>query len=108
MSTTELKIPFPTEKLDALRFIGKKDQTIEHELEPPDTYEDRPRPCAGVCGEPRRYGTVAGSVPEAAERAPACPSRRQREQAAAVHLRPDIQLSRPTPSRKKPGMTMGM
>lgn len=34
MSTTELKIPFPTEKLDALRFfIGKKEQTIEQELE---------------------------------------------------------------------------
>ena len=33
MSETELKILFPTEKLDALRFfIGKKDLTVEQEL----------------------------------------------------------------------------
>ena len=33
MSTTELKIPFPSERLDALRFfMEKKDQTIEQEL----------------------------------------------------------------------------
>jgi hypothetical protein len=33
MSNTELKILFPTEKLDALRFfMGKKDLTVEQEL----------------------------------------------------------------------------
>lgn len=33
MSTTELKVPFPSERLDALRFfMEKKDQTIEQEL----------------------------------------------------------------------------
>jgi len=33
MSTTELKILFPSERLDALRFfMEKKDQTVEQEL----------------------------------------------------------------------------
>ena len=33
MSNTELKVLFPTEKLDALRFfMGKKELTIEQEL----------------------------------------------------------------------------
>ena len=33
MSNTELKVLFPTEKLDALRFfMGKKDLTVEQEL----------------------------------------------------------------------------
>lgn len=33
MSTTELKVPFPSERLNALRFfMEKKDQTIEQEL----------------------------------------------------------------------------
>ena len=34
MSTTELNLSFPTEKLDALRFfMDKKQQSIEHELQ---------------------------------------------------------------------------
>ena len=33
MSNTELKIPFPSERLDALRFfMDKKEQTVEQEL----------------------------------------------------------------------------
>ena len=34
MSTTELKVPFPSERLDALRFfMDRKQQTVEKELQ---------------------------------------------------------------------------
>ncbi len=85
MSMTELKVSFPTEKLEALRFfIGKKDQTIEQELQDylDKTYEKM------VPVQVREYvesrAEQASGQPQAPEaERPARQSRRQREQAAA-------------------------
>ena len=116
MSTTELKLPFPTEKLDALRFfIGKKDQTIEQELKDhlDKTYERI------VPAHVREYVESRISqeqpqdqAPEAAssrERQPR-PSRRQREQAAAESPQaPEVQPEQTgSEPEENQGMTMSM
>lgn len=90
MSMTELKVSFPTEKLDALRFfMDKKQQTIEQELKDylDKTYEKL------VPAQVREYvesrmGQAPAQQPEpeqapAARERPARQTRRQREQSAA-------------------------
>lgn len=116
MSTTELKIPFPTEKLDALRFfIGKKEQTIEQELEAhlDKTYE-RIVPAHVREYVESRVDTEQSQdqAPEAAasrERQPR-PSRRQREQAAAgAPPAPEIQPGQTgSEPEENQGMSMSM
>jgi hypothetical protein len=92
MSTTELKIPFSSERLDALRFfMEKKEQTVEQELMDylNKTYERlvpanvreyvesrlEQEPSQGQAIEPQQ-------APAPRERQPRT-TRRQREQAAA-------------------------
>lgn len=116
MSTTELKLPFPTEKLDALRFfIGKKEQTIEQELKDylDKTYERI------VPAHVREYVESRIATEQPQEQAPdmSAPrerqprlSRRQREQAAAGA--PQVPEVQPEQTGSEPeenqGMTMSM
>lgn len=119
MSMTELKVSFPTEKLDALRFfMDKKQQTIEQELRDclDKTYEKT------VPAQVREYVESRAEQAPAQQRAPDAeqPSssrerpahqiRRQREQAAAGQ--PPVPV---TPSdtespaeQENQGMTMSM
>ena len=116
MSTTELKIPFPTEKLDALRFfIGKKEQTIEQELKDylGKTYE-RIVPAHVREYVESRVDTEQSQdqAPEAAvsrERQPR-PSRRQREQTAAeASQAPEVQPEQTgSEPEENQGMSMSM
>ena len=119
MSTTELKIPFDTEKLDALRFfMDKKEQNVEKELKDylDKTYE------RVVPANVREYvesrmelettqeqaaETIETPVPR--ERQPR-PSRRQREQAAAENPPdPEIQSEAGSSAEEESqGMTMNM
>jgi hypothetical protein len=121
MSTTELKIPFPSEKLDALRFfMDKKEQTVEQELKDylNKTYERL------VPAQVREYvesrmeteatqeqapTPEAEQTPVARER-PARQSRRQREQAAAeAPPAPQTQTDAEGPVEEETqGMTMSM
>ncbi|MPM42028.1 hypothetical protein SDC9_88690 [bioreactor metagenome] len=115
MSTTELKIPFPTEKLDALRFfIEKKEQTIEQELEAHlgKTYERI------VPAHVREYVESRVDVEQSQDQAPEAaapeaarqprPSRRQREQAAAeAPQAPEVQ-SEQTGSEPEENQRMSM
>lgn len=116
MSMTELKIPFPTEKLEALRFfIGKKEQTIEQELKEylDKTYE------RAVPAHVREYvesrivpDPTQEQVPDVAaprERQPRL-SRRQRGQEPDEVLQ--VQEIQPEQADSEPeenqGITMGM
>lgn len=92
MSTTELKLPFPTEKLDALRFfMEKKEQTIEQELKDYlDKIYERVVPVhVREYVESRIEPEVTQEQVAESQQTPASrertlrPSRRQREQAAA-------------------------
>ncbi len=91
MSMTELKVSFPTEKLDALRFfMDKKQQTIEQELKDylDKTYEKLVPAQVREYVESRMEQAPAQQAPEpeqapAARERPARQTRRQREQAAA-------------------------
>ena len=95
MSTTELKLPFATEKLDALRFfMEKKEQTIEQELKDYlDKIYERVVPVhvreyveSRIDREPvREQASDAEQTSATRERTPR-PSRRQREQTAADML----------------------
>jgi hypothetical protein len=88
---TELKVSFPTEKLDALRFfMDKKQQTIEQELKDylDKTYEKLVPAQVREYVESRMEQAPAQQAPEpeqapAARERPARQTRRQREQAAA-------------------------
>jgi len=90
MSMTELKVSFPTEKLDALRFfMDKKQQTVEQELKDylDKTYEKLVPAQVREYVESRMEQTPAQQpepeqAPAARER-PSRQTRRQREQAAA-------------------------
>ncbi|NMA26106.1 MAG: hypothetical protein GX936_10670, partial [Clostridiales bacterium] len=90
MSMTELKVSFPTEKLDALRFfMDKKQQTVEQELQDylNKTYEKLVPAQVREYVESRMEQAPARQpepeqAPAARER-PARQTRRQREQAAA-------------------------
>ena len=127
MSTTELKIPFPSERLDALRFfMEKKDQTIEQELKDylNKTYErlvplnvreyveSRLEPETAQEQEAESQQTSASGenqTPAPRERQPR-QSRRQREQAATeAPSAPEAQSEAETPTEEEAqGMTMRM
>lgn len=119
MSTTELKIPFPSEKLEALRFfMDKKEQTVEQEIKDylNKTYERvvpaqvreyvesrmEPAPQQEQAAESQR-------TPVPRER-PVRQTRRQREQAAAeASPAPQVQTDAEGPAEEESqGMTMGM
>ncbi|UWG95998.1 DUF6103 family protein [Dehalobacter sp. DCM] len=91
MSMTELNVSFPTEKLEALRFfIGKKDQTIEQELQDflDKTYEKMvPAQVREYVESRTEQAPVQQQVPVPEQPAnskerPARQARRQKEQAA--------------------------
>lgn len=91
MSMTELNISFPTEKLEALRFfIGKKDQTIEQELQDylDKTYEKmvpaqvREYVESRMGQAPAQQQTPEQEQSAASSERPARQTRRQKEQAA--------------------------
>jgi len=119
MSITELKISFPSERLDALRFfMDKKEQTVEQELKDylNKTYERvvpvnvreyvesrmEPETTQEQAAEPQQ-------APVPRERQPR-PSRRQREQSAAdAPLAPEVQTGAEVPiGEETQGMTMSM
>jgi len=117
MSMTELKVSFPTEKLDALRFfMDKKQQTIEQELKDylDKTYEKL------VPAQVREYvesrmEQVPAQQPEpeqapAARERPSRQTRRQREQAAAeLSPAPGTLTEAEGPAEQESqGMTMSM
>lgn len=120
MSMTELKLSFPTEKLDALRFfMGKKELTIEQELTDTldKTYEKV------VPAHVREYvesrigqAPVQEQAPEPEAQAPEPDpqrqprqTRRQREQAAAPVLDAPPENTAPEEEEtQNQGMTMSM
>lgn len=119
MSMTELKVSFPTKKLDALRFyMDKKQQTMEQELKDclDKTYEKT------VPAQVREYlesrmnqaptqqqAPESGQTPVARER-PVRPTRRQREQEAPEPVTvPEAQTEADgTVQEEGQGMTMSM
>lgn len=117
MSMTEMKVSFPTEKLDALRFfMDKKQQTIEQELKNylDKTYEKLVPAQVREYVESRMEQAPARQpepeqAPAARER-PARQTRRQREQAAAEQsLAPEAPTEAEGPAEQESqGMTMSM
>ena len=125
MSTTELKIPFPSERLDALRFfMEKKEQTVEQELRDylNKTYERLVPANVREYVESRleqassqEQAPLQEQIPEPLqapaprERQPRA-SRRQREQAAAeAPPSPEAQSEAEAPAEEEAqGMTMSM
>ena len=117
MSMTELKLSFPTEKLDALRFfMDKKQQTVEQELQDylDKTYEKLVPAQVREYVESRMEQTPAQQpepeqAPAARER-PARQTRRQREQAAAeLSPAPGTLTEAEGPAEQESqGMTMSM
>ena len=118
MSTTELNLSFPTEKLDALRFfMDKKQQTIEQELKDylDKTYEKLVPAQVREYVESRMEQAPAQQEPEpeqtpAARERPVRQTRRQREQAAAESSSaPEAQTEAEGPAEQESqGMTMTM
>ncbi len=118
MSTTELKVLFPSERLDALRFfMEKKEQTIEQELKDylDKTYEKVVPAQVREYVESRMNQVPAQQqTPEAeqtpAREHPARQTRRQREQAAPeTPPSPEAQTEAEGPGEEEtPGMTMSM
>jgi hypothetical protein len=119
MSMTELKVSFPTEKLDALRFfMDKKQQTIEQELQDylDKTYEKLVPAQVREYLECRMEQTPAQQQAQEPEQAsvtserPARQTRRQREQAAAEpHTVPAAPSEAESPAEQEnQGMTMSM
>lgn len=119
MSMTELKISFPTEKLEALRFfMGKKDQTIEQELQDylDKTYERMVPAQVREFVESRMEQIPAQQqTPEPEQSAasgerPARQTRRQREQAAPGPASvPEAPSESDGPAEQEnQGMTMNM
>lgn len=92
MSTTELKLSFPTEKLEALRFfMDKKELTIEQELQDylDKTYEKAVPAQVREYVESRMEQTPVTQEPQGSppvRERPARQSRRQREQAAESQI----------------------
>jgi len=119
MSTTELKIPFPSERLDALRFfMEKKEQTVEQELMDylNKTYERlvpanvREYVESRLEQEPSQEQAIEPQqAPAPRERLPRT-SHRQREQAATeVPPSQEAQSEAEGPAEEEtPGMTMSM
>ena len=119
MSMTELKVSFPTEKMEALRFfIGKKDQTIEQELQDylDKTYERMVPAQVREFVESRMEQTPAQQqTPELEQSAPSRErpvrqTRRQREQAAPGPASvPEAPSESEGPAEQEnQGMTMNM
>lgn len=111
MSTTELKLSFPTEKLEALRFfMDKKELTIEQELQDylDKTYEKAVPAQVREYVESRMEQTPVSQEtqgsPPARER-PVRQSRRQREQAAEPQMDAPPQEE---PSEDSPQETQSM
>lgn len=127
MSTTELKVPFPSERLDALRFfMDKKQQTVEKELQDylEKTYErfvpQNVREYVESRIEPEQNqeqtaelqqasATGENQAPVSRERQPR-QSRRQREQAVPeTPPAPGSQTEAQEPAEEEvQGMTMSM
>jgi len=119
MSMTELKVSFPTEKLDALRFfMDKKQQTIEQELRDylDKTYEKAVPAQVREYVESRAEQTPVQQQAPGAEQPPvirerpARQTRRQREQAAAGQSAvPDTPPeTEGSAEQENKGMTMSM
>ena len=117
MSMTEMKVSFPTEKLDALRFfMDKKQQTVEQELHDylDKTYEKLVPAQVREYVESRMEQAPAQQpepeqTPAARER-PARQTRRQREQ-TAVELSPAPEAqteAEGSAEQESQGMTMSM
>lgn len=127
MSTTDLKVPFPSERLDALRFfMDRKQQTVEKELQDylDKTYEKfvpqnvreyvesriEPEQNQVQTAESQQASAPEESqAPASRERQPR-PSRRQREQ-SAPDLTPanESQTESEGPAEEETqGMTMSM
>lgn len=127
MSTTELKVPFPSERLDALRFfMDRKQQTVEKELQDylDKTYEKfvpqnvreyvesriEPEQNQEQAAESQQASASGESqAPAPRERQPR-QSRRQREQAAPeTPSAPEAQTEAESPAEEEnQGMTMSM
>lgn len=119
MSMTELNISFPTEKLEALRFfIGKKDQTIEQELQDylDKTYEKmvpaqvREYVESRMGQAPAQQQTPEQEQSAASSERPARQTRRQKEQAAPGPASvPETPSESEGPAEQEnQGMTMNM
>lgn len=119
MSMTELKVSFPAEKLEALRFfIGKKDQTIEQELQDylDKTYEKmvpaqvREYVESRMEQAPEQQQTPEHGQPPAPRERPARQTRRQREPAAPEPASaPEGSAESESPAEQEnQGMTMSM
>lgn len=119
MSTTELKIPFPSERLDALRFfMEKKEQTVEQELKDylNKTYERVVPVNVREYVESRMEQDAPQEQAAESQQAPALrerqsrPSRRQREQSATdASPAPEVQTETEGPAEEETqGMTMSM
>lgn len=119
MSMTELKVSFPTEKLEALRFfIGKKDQTIEQELQDylDKTYEKMvPAQVREYVESRMEQAPEQQQMPEqgqlaASRERSARQTRRQREQAAPEPASAPVASSESDgpAEQENQGMTMSM
>lgn len=117
MSMTELKLSFPTEKLEALRFfMDKKQQTVEQELKEylDKTYEKLVPAQVRDYVESRMGQAPAQAsapepeeVPAARERAPHQP-RRHREQALEAPARESTPQNEEAFEQDSQGMAMRM
>lgn len=119
MSMTELKVSFPTEKLDALRFyMDKKQQTMEQELKDclDKTYEKTvPAQVREYLESRMNQVPVQQQIPEtgqtpAGRERTVRPTRRQREQEAPEPVPvPEAQTEADgTAQEEGQGMTMSM
>lgn len=127
MSTTELKIPFSTERLDALRFfMDKKQQTVEKELQDyldktyerlvPQNVREYVESRMGLeqnqeqTAESQQTSASGESQITASRDRQSRQSRRQREQAAPeAPPSPEAQTGTEGPAEEEvQGMTMGM
>lgn len=114
MSTTELKLSYPTEKLEALRFfMDKKELTIEQELQDylDKTYEKAVPAQVREYVESRMEQTPVSQrtqgSPPVRER-PVRQSRRQREQAAAESQMDDPPQEEPSEDSPQENQSMNM
>jgi len=119
MSMTELNVTFPTEKLEALRFfIGKKDQSIEQELQDylDKTYEKmvpaqvREYVESRMGQAPAQQQAPEQEQPATSSERPARQTRRQREQAAPEPASASVASSESEgpAEQESQGMTMNM
>jgi len=116
MSMSELKVSFPSEKLEALRFfMDKKELTIEQELKDylDKTYEKAVPAQVREYVESRMEQVSApqeGQDTSSARERPVRQNRRQREQAAAETQTELVPSETPSEDSQEetPGMTMGM